>query len=179
LKDSEFNEFVDKYRKVFDTNSLLTEAVVSEIKHLTGGNAGLTSTCLKIIADNFKEAPYEAKCEKDVLALISKGILDDKIKELLQNRLFRTKEEIEKYIPNPNHRQMLYKALAHLIIRGPIEMEKRDTYEFKEILPMLVKLGICYAAYKTIGYKNEEYLEFTCPIVANYYQQYIISENIF
>lgn len=75
LRDEEFEEMAENYKKEFDTFNVLTKDIIADVKNLSGGHPGLTSMCLEIITKTFP-AKYDAKTPSEVQALIATGILD-------------------------------------------------------------------------------------------------------
>lgn len=162
LKEEEFDDMVAKYKKHCDAHNLLTQDIVAEVKYLAGHNAALTSLCLKIITkDLAKLSKFEKPCEREVKAFISSGKLDSHL--VSQGcRAFRPFEELEPSLPES--KDVFLKMLNHLIKEGQHPIEDPIT---KIEATQMIKLGIC--AVRNDGLN--EYIEFTCPLTAIYYQK--------
>ena len=111
------------YRKALDPQvEVLTDGIVSQVRTLTNGNAGLSCLCLHVIAGDFREPEFNAKEEFDIVALIAKGDIDKRIELSAKCRAFRTINDINEFMKEKEIKPELFiQFLGKLVKEGPIK----------------------------------------------------------
>lgn len=160
LSEDEFVDMVGRFKKHLDTNNLLTEEIIAEVKLLAGGNAALTSSCLEIITRDFPKY-REAKTESHIQALILNGSLESYLNSQ-DCRTFRSYMFDEILVDK--EKDLFIEVLGKLVKNGEYTISDEKMYN---VASFLIKRGIC-----AINVKNDyECLEFTCPLTAIHYQK--------
>lgn len=164
LRQDEFDDMVSRYKQYCDKFNVLTSDIVAQVNQLARGNAALTFLCLDTITQTFPKL-YEAKSPSHVQALISNGSLDFCL-AIDQCRALRPFAEIERSVLECQiDKESFIKVLEKLIKTSLYKIEDKSING--ELVSVMIKLGIC--AVSVIN--DHEYLEFTCPLTAVYYQK--------